>query len=200
MHKSDIAALTLKGNGSVRGVELVLPLVFKYLILLALTKSHLALGHVRLEINDLSPSGNQPLHDVAQSVHAVVNGEIYEYDRLRAEMIEKIGYLFQGTSDCELVLALYKCYGLSFLSHVRGEFSLCLYDSGNELFIAVRDRYGIKPLFWTVQDGELMVAAEMKALAPLGWRPEWNLDGILNGSFQAGSGTIFKDVHKVTVV
>ena len=181
-------------------VELVLPLVFKHLILLALTKSRLALGHVRLEINDLSPSGNQPLHDVEQSVHAVVNGEIYEYDRLRTEMNERIGYQFQGTSDCELVLALYKCYGLPFLSHLRGEFSLCLYDSSNELFIAVRDRYGIKPLFWTVQDGELMVAAEMKALKPLGWKPEWDLDGILNGSFQAGSGTIFKDIFKVDIL
>lgn len=152
---------------------------------------------MRLEINDLSPSGNQPLHDEEQSIHAVVNGEIYEYDRLRVEMIEKIGYQFKGTSDCELVLALYKCYGLSFLSHLRGEFSLCLYDSHDEVFIAARDRYGIKPLFWTIQGGELMVAAETKALIPLGWKPEWNVDGIVNGSFQVGSKTIFKDIQKV---
>ena len=152
-----------------------------------------------MKINDLSPSGNQPLHDEEQSIHAVVNGEIYEYDRLRAEMIEKIGYRFRGTSDCELVLALYKCYGLSFLSLLRGEFSLCLYDSINELFIAVRDRYGIKPLFWMVHDGELMVAAEMKAFIPLGWNPQWNVDGIMDGGFQIGSGTIFKNVKKVSL-
>ncbi|KAL6713362.1 hypothetical protein ACLMJK_008827 [Lecanora helva] len=157
----------------------------------------IALGHVRLQINDLSPSGNQPLHDEDHSIHAVVNGEIYDYDRLRAEMIEKIGYHFRGRSDCELVLALYKCYGFSFLSHLRGEFSLCLYDSRKELFVAVRDRYGIKPLFWTVQNEELMVAAEMKALVPLGWKPNWNVKGIIDGNFQAGSGTIFQDVQKV---
>ena len=115
-------------------------------------------------------------------------------------MIEKIGYRFMGTSDCELVLALYKCYGLSFLSHLRGEFSLCLYDSKNELFIAVRDRHGIKPLFWTIQDGELLVAAEMKALVPLGWKPEWDVDNILNGGFQVGSGAVFKNVQKVCVL
>ena len=114
-------------------------------------------------------------------------------------MIEKIAYKFKGTSDCELVLALYKCYGLSFLSRLRGEFSLCLYDSTNELFIAVRDRYGIKPLFWTVQDGELMMAAEMKAFMPLGWNPQWNVDGIVSDGFQGGSRTIFKNVNKVSV-
>lgn len=132
-----------------------------------------------------------------QSVHAVVNGEIYEYDRLRAEMIEKLDYQFQGRSDCELVLALYKAHGLSFVSHLIGEFAICLYDSDKELFIAVRDRYGIKPLFWTVVDGELLVAAEMKAMMPLGWKPEWNVKGIVNGTYQIGAETIFKDVQKV---
>ena len=161
---------------------------------------YLALGHVRLEINDLSPSGGQPMHNGENSIHAVVNGEIYDYDRIRGAMIHKIGYQFKGTSDCELVLALYQCYGLSFLSHLRGEFSLCLYDSSKELFIAVRDRYGIKPLFWTIRDGELLIAAEMKALLPLGWKPEWNVDGIVDCSFQAGRGTIFKDVQKVIPV
>lgn len=112
-------------------------------------------------------------------------------------MVEKIGYQFRGTSDCELVLALYKCYGLSFLSRLRGEFSLCLYDSSTELFIAVRDRYGIKPLYWTMQDGELMVAAEMKALVPLGWKPEWDINNIVDGGYQIGTGTIFKNVQKV---
>ena len=151
-----------------------------------------------MQINDLSPSGDQPLHDKEQTIHAVVNGEIYDYDRLRREMIDRLGYKFGGTSDCELVLALYECYGLSFLSHLRGEFSLCLYDSTRDLFIAVRDRYGIKPLFWTVHEGELFVAAEMKAFMPLGWEPNWDLEAIVNCSFQAGSGTIFKDTKTVS--
>ena len=130
-------------------------------------------------------------------MHAVVNGEIYDYDRLRAEMVQKIGYKFQGTSDCELVLALYKHYGLAFLSHLRGEFSLCLYDSEQNLFIAVRDRYGIKPLFWTVLDRELQVGAEIKAFLPLGWQPEWDVDAISDGTYQMGSRTIFRNVRKV---
>ncbi len=156
-----------------------------------------ALGHNRLDINDLSPAGSQPLHSTDNSVHAVVNGEIYDYENLRAEMEEKIDYKFQGTSDSELVLALYKHYGLSFLSHIRGEFSICLFDSERELFVAIRDRYGIKPLFWTIQNGELLLAAEMKAFLPLGWKPEWDVKSIVGGDFQIGNQTIFKKVQKV---
>ena len=126
-----------------------------------------------------------------------MNGEIYDYDRLRADMVEKLDYKFQSTSDCELVLALYKYYGISFVSHLRGEFALCLYDSEKQLFLAVRDRYGIKPLFWTVLDGELLVAAEMKALIPLGWKPQWNVPGLINGSYQSGSETIFQDTRSM---
>ncbi len=127
----------------------------------------------------------------------MVNGEIYEYERLRGEMVEKLNYKFNGTSDCELVLALYKYYGFSFVSHLRGEFSMCLFDSERDIFVAVRDRYGIKPLFWTIVDGELLVAAEMKAFLPLGWKPEWDIKSIVDGSFQIGTGTIFKGVQKV---
>ena len=161
------------------------------------TDGKVALGHVRLEINDLSPSGCQPLHSTDNKIHAVINGEIYEYDKLRAEMQEKLGYKFQGTSDSELVLALYKYYGLSFLSKIRGEYSMCLYDQERELFLAVRDRYGIKPLFWTIQNGELMLAAEMKAFLPMGWKPEWDVKSIAGGDFQIASATIFKGVQKV---
>ncbi len=127
----------------------------------------------------------------------MVNGEIYDYDELRVDMEEKINYKFQGASDSELVLALYKYYGLSFLSHIRGEFSICLFDSERELFIAARDRYGIKPLFWTISDGELLIAAEIKAFLPLGWQPEWDVKNIAGGDFQIGNQTIFKKVQKV---
>lgn len=156
-----------------------------------------ALGHVRLEINDLTPAGCQPLHSTDNTVHVVVNGEIYDYEEHREDMKEKLGYRFQGTSDSELVLALYKYYGLSFMSKIRGEYSICLYDQERELFLAIRDRYGIKPLFWTIQNGEMWVAAEMKAFLPFGWKPEWDVKSIVGGDFQIASATIFKRVQKV---
>lgn len=92
------------------------------------------LGHVRLAIIDLSPQGCQPLHDSDNHLHAVVNGEIYDHERLREELIQKYNYPFKSHSDSELVVALYKYHGLNFLNQLRGEFSLCLYDSLHRQF------------------------------------------------------------------
>ncbi|KAI9656131.1 MAG: hypothetical protein M1831_004702 [Alyxoria varia] len=156
-----------------------------------------ALGHVRLAIIDLSPDGAQPMHSPDETVHAVVNGEFYDHDRIRQELIESTGYKFKGHSDSEIVIALYKHYGLSFLSHLRGEFSLCLYDSETRFFVAARDRYGIKPLFWTIVDGRLLIAAEAKAFLPLGWEPEWDVKSLMDGGWSNDQRTVFQNVHKV---
>ena len=124
-----------------------------------------------------------------------------------------INYPFNSTSDSELILALYRYHGISFISHLRGEYSICLYDAERELFIAVRDRYGIKPLFWSVQPSptkpgsrrsrtrppptELWIAAEQKAFLGHGWQPQWDLESIRSGAFQIGSSTIFRSIQKV---
>jgi len=155
------------------------------------------MGHVRLAINDLSPDGRQPLHDDKRTVHAVVNGEFYDYDNIRADLLSKYSYKFVGHSDSELAIALYKYYGLNFVHHLRGEFAVVLYDEETQLFIAVRDRYGIKPLYWTVQEGRLLIAAEIKAFLPLGWKPEWDVKSLLDAGWNHDERTIFKDVTKV---
>ena len=64
--------------------------------------------------------------------------------------MQSTGYQFLSNCDSEILLALYKEYGLHFLYYLKGEFAFCLYDSGVKLFMAARDRYGIKPLFWTI--------------------------------------------------
>ncbi|KAL9077988.1 MAG: hypothetical protein Q9157_003092 [Trypethelium eluteriae] len=157
-----------------------------------------ALGHVRLSINDLSPAGAQPFHNGPPStIHAVVNGELYDHDRIRDELTRTTDFAFHSTSDCEIVIALYQRYGLSFLEHLRGEFALCLYDAEAQVFIAARDRYGIKPLFWTMQAGRLLVAAEAKAFLPLGWRPEWDVKSLAEGGWNNDERTVFKGVQKV---
>lgn len=150
-----------------------------------------------MSINDLSPDGAQPFHDSQNTVHAIVNGELYDHERIRQDLIEKTGYKFKGRSDCEIVIALYKYYGLSFLSHLRGEFALCLYDSRTKFFVAARDRYGIKPLFWTIVEGRLLIAAEAKAFLAFGWKPEWDVKSLLDGGWNHDQRTIFKGVNKV---
>lgn len=156
-----------------------------------------ALAHCRLSINDLSETGHQPLHSSDRTIHAVVNGELYDYDNIRLSL-EGLGYTFKGRSDSELVLALYKQYGMSFLSHMRGEYAVVLYDDSTKTFVAARDRYGIKPLFYKVgKEGVVMFAAEMKAFLPLGWEPEWDVGALIDGGWGQDIRTVFKGVHKV---
>ncbi|KAK0251087.1 hypothetical protein LTS09_013793 [Friedmanniomyces endolithicus] len=168
------------------------------------TNRDVALGHVRLSINDLSPSAAQPFHSPAHGIHAVVNGEFYDYDAIRARLETETQYLFTSRSDSEIIIALYLHYGLNFTEHLRGEFACVLWDEGREMFVAVRDRYGIKPLFWTVQDDghgaggkRLLVAAEMKAFLPLGWEPEWDVRSLKDAGWNHDTRTLFKGVQKI---
>ena len=126
-----------------------------------------------------------------------MNGELYGYEQLKADLVQSTGYQFLSNCDSEIVLALYEAYGLGFLQYLNGEFAFCLYDSRKNLFIAVRDRYGVKPLFWTVQKQRLLVAAEIKAFLPLGWQPEWDVRSIVEGGWNSDDRTVFKDVRKV---
>lgn len=154
------------------------------------------LGHVRLSIIDLSPLGNQPFHNKQDDVHAVVNGELYNYAEDRSKLENE--YNFQGNSDCAIVLALYKHYGLSFLQHLRGEFALVLYDARRNVLIAARDRYGVKSLYYTVQAGRLLISTEMKSFLPYGWQPEWNVQSLRENGWRFDSRTFFKSIYKAS--
>lgn len=156
------------------------------------------MGHVRLAINDLSPDGEQPFHSSDGCVQAVVNGELYEADAAREQLRNDTGYIFKGKSDCEIVIALYQLHGTSFIKHLRGEFALCLYDSRTKTLLAARDRYGVKPLFYAQLDGSLLVAAEVKAFAPLGLRAEWDVQALTDRGYAHDQRTIFNGVSKVS--
>ncbi len=136
------------------------------------------MGHCRLAINDLSPEGEQPLHSSDGLIHAVVNGEIYDYDRVRASSKRfRAAYKWKGRSDSELVLALYLAYGTSFLSHLRGEFALVLHDERTKLFLAARGplRHQAAILAKGIR-GQAHARAEAKAFLPLGWEPSSTLE------------------------
>lgn len=80
---------------------------------------------------------------------------------------------------------------------LRGEFAFVLYDAKRDMLLAARDRFGIKPLYYTLSEGRLLLASEMKAFPALGWKPEWDLNSIIHGGFLADDRTIFKGVSKV---
>ena len=128
-----------------------------------------------------------------------MNGELYDHERIKQDLLSKTRYKFKGGCDCEIVIALYEYYGLGFLEYLRGEFALCLWDEKEQLFVAARDRYGIKPLFWKIEKGALLVAAEIKAFLPWGWKPEWDVRSLKDGGWNHDERTLFKGVNKVCV-
>lgn len=131
-----------------------------------------ALGHARLSIIDLE-GGDQPLSDEAQQLWAVVNGEFYDFERIRAEL-EARGHVFRTGSDSEIVLHLYEEYGAQCVHHLRGEFALILWDERRQRLFAARDRFGIKPLVYADIDGVLAFASEAKALFAAGLPARWD--------------------------
>ena len=152
-------------------------------------------------IVDLSSQGDQPLQDQDGSIHAVVTGEIYNDEPLREQCIQEFGYNFSGHSDSELVVALYKHHGApGFLEHLRGEFAFVIYDERSGEVIAARDRFGVKPLFWTMVEDRLLFASEIKAFLPLGWKAEWDVHNLVRNSCFVGSDTWFKGVKRVSIV
>ncbi|KAL4890992.1 hypothetical protein BDV59DRAFT_209333 [Aspergillus ambiguus] len=155
------------------------------------------LGHVRLSIIDLSPEANQPFHDHQDDIHAVVNGELYDYEHYRNALSDE--YNFQSHSDCETVLALYKHYGISFLSYLRGEFALVLWDARRKVLIAARDRFGVKSLYYTVVNNRLLIATEMKSFKEFGWEPEWDVQNLREYGWINCAGTFFKGVKTNTL-
>ncbi|KAI8190030.1 Amidase chyE [Colletotrichum sp. SAR 10_65] len=162
----------------------------------------IGLGHRRLAINDLSPDGVQPMHSDDAKIHAVVNGEIYDHDALRERCIKEHGYRFKGHCDSEVLIALYKIHGApGFFEYLRGEFSFVIFDERDGRVITARDRFGIKPMFWTIH-GEgarkrLLLTSEMKGFLALGWEPEWNIYGLISGSSLQAENTVFKGVWKL---
>jgi asparagine synthase (glutamine-hydrolysing) len=123
----------------------------------------LALGHARLSIIDTSKGANQPLTDRTGRYTIVFNGEIYNYQELKQELIED-GVVFLTTSDTEVLLYLFIKYGASCLEKLNGFFAFSIFDQQeNSLFVA-RDRMGIKPLLYHFDGKQIIFASELKAI------------------------------------
>lgn len=122
----------------------------------------LTFAHTRLAVIDLK-TGAQPLQSEDGNIVLAANGEIYDFERIRSALEAK-GHRFTTKSDSEVILHLYKEYGLACFEHLRGEFAFLLYDRAKRLLIAGRDRFGIKPLYYSrLRDG-IVFASEMKAI------------------------------------
>ncbi len=121
-----------------------------------------AIGNVRLSIIDIS-SGQQPLTNSTGDIWIAYNGEVFNYIELREELVKK-GYQFKTHSDTEVIVLLYEEYGIDFINKLNGQFAISLWDKRTEELILIRDRVGIRPLFYTKKNKELYFASEIKSL------------------------------------
>lgn len=128
--------------------------------------SAMGLAHNRLSIIDLSPAGNQPMTNSTGNLQIVFNGEIYNYLELRAELPD---YPYRTHTDTEVILAAYERWGRDCLTHLRGMFAFLIWDNRRRELFGARDRFGVKPLYYSIDADEGLVAAsEIKALHAAG--------------------------------
>ena len=123
----------------------------------------IGLGHRRLSIIDLSPMGHQPMASADQTIWITFNGEIYNFQTIRDELISK-GYHFKSNCDTEVILSLYQEYGKDCLKYLRGMFAFGIWDAKKQILFLARDRIGKKPLFYYNDGNSFVFASEIKSI------------------------------------
>jgi asparagine synthase (glutamine-hydrolysing) len=124
---------------------------------------NVGLGHRRLSIIDLSESGHQPMSSQDKSIWITFNGEIYNFQELRKDLISK-GYSFKSHTDTEVIIYLYQEYKEKCLDYIRGMFAFAIWDKNEERLFLARDRIGKKPLFYFNDGKTFIFASEIKSI------------------------------------
>ncbi len=130
-------------------------------------KSHdydLYMGHRRLSILDITYAGHQPMSDLSKNIWIAYNGEVYNFKELRSEL-EKLGHKFKSNTDTEVIIYAYIEWGIECIKKFNGMFAFSLYDNFRKKFFLVRDRYGIKPVYYHISDDKTLIyASEIKSI------------------------------------
>ncbi len=157
------------------------------------------LGHARLSIIDLA-EGRQPMSNEDETVWITYNGEAYNFQALREELAAK-GHRFRTRTDTEVIVHLYEEEGIDCVNRLRGMFAFGIWDARAEAMYLVRDRLGIKPLYYTVLNGRLIFGSEIKAILAHGGVPravrEDALSDYLTFLYVPAPKTMFRDIFKL---
>lgn len=158
------------------------------------------LGHRRLAIIDLSPTGHQPMANEDKTVWIVFNGEIYNFQELKSELIKK-KHKFFSKSDTEVIIHAYEEYGFDCVKKFNGMFAFALWDEKKKILFAARDHLGIKPFYYAIQNGSFYFGSEIKAiLAHPDFKKELeenNVSHYLTFSCMPSPYTLFKNIRKL---
>lgn len=163
-----------------------------------INKTQIGLGHRRLSILDLSDLGHQPMS--FQNLTIIFNGEVYNFVEVREELVKE-GYEFESNSDTEVVLKAYHKWGMAAVHKFNGMFAMAIFDSQMFTLTLIRDRAGVKPIYWYQKNGLFIFASELKSFHKHpSFIKELNHDGLslfLQFGYIPQPYTIFKDTHKL---
>lgn len=124
---------------------------------------NVGLAHTRLSIIDLSSLGHQPMSNDSGTIWITYNGEVYNFKEIREQLVKK-GYVFKSSTDTEVLLKAYEEWGIECVHRFIGMFAIAIWDRNKKKLYLVRDRVGVKPLYYYFKDGVLLFASELKAL------------------------------------
>tara|TARA_B100000809_G_scaffold263890_1_gene318265 strand:+ start:804 stop:2789 length:1986 start_codon:yes stop_codon:yes gene_type:complete len=165
------------------------------------SKRTLALAHRRLSIIDLSNAAAQPMQSIDKTITLLFNGEIYNHQEIRKELVEKGHKFTTNHSDTEMIIYAYKEWGIECVKRFRGMFAIALWDETNDTLWLIRDKIGVKPLYFTEQNGRIYFASEIKAIIEdKSIKRAINHEGMFNYlSFLTvpAPQTLFKDIYKI---
>lgn len=155
-------------------------------------------GHQRLAILDLSDAGIQPMVSHDGRFVIIHNGEIYNYIEIRDEL-KKLGKEFTTDTDTEVILTGFSTYGFDFFSKIKGMFAFIIWDKEKEELIVIRDRFGIKPLYYSFIGDDLILSSEIKPIISLVKNLQFNegiiFDYLVYSSLGLTNETFFKEIH-----
>jgi asparagine synthase (glutamine-hydrolysing) len=160
-----------------------------------------AVSHVRLSIIDLSKNGRQPMQNAAGTITVAFNGEIYNFRELKAQYSLETEFNFKSKTDTEVILCLYEKLGIDFVKELNGMFAIAIWDSRIKQLLLLRDRFGIKPLFYTIVGDSLWFSSEIKSLLQIpGFEKKVCLRAIhhyFSYDYIPGSDTAFENIKEI---
>ncbi|MCX6723491.1 MAG: asparagine synthase (glutamine-hydrolyzing), partial [Candidatus Staskawiczbacteria bacterium] len=163
-------------------------------------KNNVGFGHRRLSILDLSSAGHQPMSDDNENIWVTFNGEIYNFKEIRKELENK-GHRFKSNSDTEVIVKSYEEWGIEAVKKYRGMFAFAIWDKTKEKLFLVRDRAGVKPLYYYHKDNLFLFSSELKSFHQHPkFEKEINFDALalfLQFGYILAPHTIFQDAYKL---
>lgn len=165
--------------------------------------NHILLGHTRLKIIDLSKNGSQPMISKSQKYILVYNGEIYNFQEIRKQLIN-LGYEFQSNSDSEVLLNAYQEWGIKSLNKLNGMFAFAIWNKEKKELILARDRYGVKPLVYYWDGKTFIFSSEIKGILAQKNNNHLNtelnyqaLKSFFTFSYISAPNTVYKNIFKL---